>query len=62
MFFHLNYCACQVVACVCQGVLSSVQLSAALAAATQHAATVLPAVQQELVQIFQKKKLKDNQN
>ena len=51
----------QVVACVSQGLLSPAQLSSALAAATQHAATVLPAVQQELVTIFQRKKLKDNQ-
>ena len=52
----------QVVSCVCQGVLSPPSLSSALAAATQQAAVLLPAVQQELVQIFKKKKLRDNQN
>ena len=52
----------QVVSSVCQGVLSPSSLSSALATATQQAATLLPAVQQELVQIFKKKKLRDNQN
>ena len=52
----------QVVSCVSQGVLSPAGLSTALAAATQQAADLLPAVQQELVQIFKKKKLRDNQN
>ena len=33
-----------------------------MAAATQQAGILLPAVQQELVQIFKKKKLRDNQN
>ena len=52
----------QVVSCVSQGVLSPSGLSTALAAATKQAAILLPAVQQELVQIFKKKKLRDNQH
>ena len=62
MLVRLTASLDQVVSCVCQGVLSPASLSSAMAAATQQAGILLPAVQQELVQIFKKKKLRDNQN
>ena len=51
----------QVVACMCEGVLKTEDLARGLAAATQQAAIVLPAVQQELVNKLKKKKQKENQ-
>ena len=50
----------QVVACMCEGVIQTEDLARGLAAATQQAAIVLPAVQQELVEKLKKKKLKEN--
>ena len=51
----------QVVACMCEGVLQTEDVARGLAVATQQAAIVLPAVQQELVEKLKKKKLKENQ-
>merc|ERR1719153_1095945 len=50
----------QVVACMCEGVIQTEDLARGLAAATQQAAIVLPAVQQELMEKLKKKKLKEN--
>ena len=52
----------QVVACHCQGAITPANLSSALDFTSRLAASVLPAVQQELVMIFQRKKSRDNQN
>ena len=51
----------QVVACMCEGVLKTEDLSKGIAEATQQAAIVLPAVQQELVEKLKKGKLKENE-
>merc|ERR1711915_516661 len=50
----------QVVACMCDGILQTEDLARGMAAATQQAANVLPAVQQELVEQLKKKKLREN--
>ena len=50
----------QVVACMCDGILQTEDLARGMAAATQQAANVLPAVQQELVEQLKKKKQREN--
>ena len=51
----------QVVCCLCQGVMTSSTMSRGLASATETAALVLPAVQQELVTKLKQTRAKENQ-
>lgn len=51
----------QLVACQAEGPLESEALGRAVAAATQQASIILPAIQQELVQSLKQKQDKQNQ-